>query len=757
VVGSSGPEPAPQIAAGGAADHSWSNGLADSPLPIAVVTVAGTIDRANAAFAALLGRDVDDLVGADVRTVLEPSATEAADPFAVVFGGTDLDMAVAERRHVCADGNTVYMQVFTTVVRDDRRTPLYLLLTLADVTEQRRLAEDFEAQTSVLERIARRERLDHVLDGLCRSIEERAPGTVCTVLLLNPDGRTITHGAAPSLPHAFRTAVDGAEIGPAAGSCGTAMFTRDEVIAEDIRIDPKWRDWRGLATPYGLLACWATPVLSTDTRAADRRVLGSFAVYWREPHIPTDRERRLVGRIADITAIAIERELAEQALTDASLTDALTGLPNRRLFLSRLAEALSRAPHDRPTVAVLYIDVDRFKLVNDSIGHDVGDQLLRAVGARLQGVVRPKDTAARLGGDEFAIICENVADLAAAQVLAERARAVLSGPFRVAGREVFASASVGVSVGSASARPDRLVEDADAAMYQAKARGRARVELYDDALRERARARLLVETALRHALARSEFSLHYQPVIDLATGRLAAFEALLRWTSEEVGSVPPATFIPVAEETGMIGDIGQWVIGQACRQLVSWRRSAAVAPVMAINVSPRQLADAGFVGVVTSALAAHDLPIEAILLEITETVLADPMTDGDVLADLSRIGARFSVDDFGTGHSSLARLRGLAVNELKIDRSFIDGLGTEADDSAIVSAIIRMSGALGLDVVAEGVETVKQLTELQRLGCPRAQGFLFARPAPAATFADRLSGHDWLAQAGVRPPGSVAT
>jgi diguanylate cyclase (GGDEF)-like protein/PAS domain S-box-containing protein len=717
-----------------------------------MVTGSGVIERANASFCMLLGREIDFLVGADVRSVLEPSALEPSDDFVAVFGSAGLDMAVCERRHTCADGSTVHVQAFTTVVRGDDGRPLYVLLTLADFTEQRRLAEDFEAQTAILERIARRERLDHVLDGLCRSIEERAPDTVCTVLLLNPDGRTVRHGAAPSLPQSFRAAVEGAEIGPSAGSCGTAMFTREEVVAEDISIHPYWKDWSQLAIPFGLRACWATPVLSTDTRLADRRVLGSFAVYWREPHRPTARERRLVGRIADITAIAIERELAEQALTDASLTDALTGLPNRKLFLTRRAAALARAPDDRPTVAVLYVDLDRFKLVNDSIGHDVGDQLLRAVAARLQGVVRPKDTAARLGGDEFAILCENVSDLAAAQVLAERARAVLAGPFRVAGREVFASASVGVSVGSAKSRPGRLVEDADAAMYQAKARGRARVEVYDDELRTRADRKLRIGTALRHALPRSELAVHYQPVVDLSTGRLAAFEALLRWTSGEVGSVPPSVFIPVAEETGMIGAIGEWVLGQALAQLVSWRKSGVDAPVIAINVSPRQLSDPRFAATVSRALAAHSVPIDAVRLEIPEVVLAEPAGDGDVLADLSAIGAVFSVDDFGTGHSSMARLRDLPVRELKIDGSFIDGLGTRADDSAIVSAVISMSGALGLDVVAEGVETMEQLTELQRLGCRRAQGFLFARPAPAATFADRLSGHDWLADARAAAP-----
>jgi diguanylate cyclase (GGDEF)-like protein len=466
-------------------------------------------------------------------------------------------------------------------------------------------------------------------------------------------------------------------------------------------------------------------------------------VYWDEPHVPTERERTLVRRTADITAIAIEREQAEQALTDASLTDSLTGLGNRRLFLNRLGEALGRAGDD-PSVAVLYLDLDGFKFVNDSLGHDVGDQLLRAVAARLQGVVRPGDTAARLGGDEFAIVCERVTDLGAARVLAERTRSVLSGPFRVAGREIFATASVGVSVGSSSARPSRLVENADAAMYQAKARGRARVELYDDDLRARAQSRMQLETALRHALARQEFSLHYQPVIETSTGKLTALEALLRWTSEDLGSVPPDTFIPVAEETGMIGEIGEWVIGEACRQYAAWRTTNRDMPVIAVNVSPRQLADTSLIETITHALAKYDAPVEALRLEITETALTGLVAENGVLAEISRLGLRVSVDDFGTGHSSLARLRGMSVQELKIDRSFIDGLGTEPGDSAIVAAIVRMAAELSLDVVAEGVETETQLRELRRIDCPHVQGYLYARPAPAHAFEGLITGHLWM-------------
>ncbi|MEO7631639.1 MAG: EAL domain-containing protein [Mycobacteriales bacterium] len=562
------------------------------------------------------------------------------------------------------------------------------------------------------------------------------------MLLLNADGRTMRQGAAPSMPPEFLAAIDGAEVGPNEGSCGAAMFRRAEVIAEDIATDPMWVTWRLSALPAGLRACWSTPLLSADTRPAERRVLGSFAVYWDEPHSPTEDERRLVSTTAHITAIAIERAQAEQALADANLTDPLTGLGNRRLFPRKLGEALSKAG-DNATVAVLYLDLDGFKFVNDSMGHDVGDQLLRPVGARLSGVLRPDDTAARLGGDEFAIICENSSDVHAAEVLAERARRVLTAPFRVAGREVFATASVGLSVGSSSTAPARLVQDADAAMYRAKARSRARVEVFDDELRARSYERMQLATGLRQALDRDEFTLNYQPVIELATGRLTALEALLRWKSPDMGPIPPDSFIPVAEDTGLISEIGAWVIEQTCRQYAVWRRRHEEMPVIAVNVSPRQLADSGLVRALSGALSHHDVPVEAIRIELTETALADATAGNTVLAELSRLGLRFSVDDFGTGHSSLARLRSMPVPELKIDRSFIDGLGMEPEASAIVSAVVRMAAELSLDVVAEGVETRTQLDELRKLGCAHVQGFLYARPAPAAAFDDVLGDHVW--------------
>ena len=725
-------------------DRSWLDGLASSPLPVASLTTAGVIHHANAAFAALLVRDGKDLLGLELSALLEPVAVPSGAPPLLACLEAGQDMTVGECRYVRPDGSLARLQTFMTVVRDADRRAVHLLLTLADITEQRAQAEDFATQSMLLERIARRDRLEDVLDGLCRSIEERAPGTRCTVMLLNPDGRTVRHGAAPSMTTSFILAIDGAEIGPMEGSCGAAMHSGVDVVAEDIATHPYWVEWKSVALPDGLRACWSTPLLSTEPRPAERRVLGSFAVYWEEPHVPTDEEQRLVRRVADITAIAIEREQAEKALTDASLTDALTGLANRRLFLLRLGEALGRGSPDLPSVAVLYLDLDGFKLVNDSMGHDVGDQLLRAVGGRLRGVVRPGDTVARLGGDEFAIICESVSDLKAAEVLAERARSVLVAPFRVAARDIFTTASVGVSLGSASASPDRLVDDADTAMYQAKARGRARVELYDDALRSRATRRLQIETALRRALERNEFTLHYQPIVDPRTGRLEALEALLRWDSEDLGSVPPATFIPVAEETGTIVAIGDWVLGEACRQYAAWHLRHPVMPVIAVNVSPRQLVDTTFVETVSRLLTVHAVPVEALRFELTETTFADSVVDGRVLAALRSLGVRLAVDDFGSGHSSLARLRSLAVHELKIDRSFIDGLGTEPGDSAIVSAIIRMAAELGLDVVAEGVETDVQLDELQRLGCGRVQGFLFARPAPATMFDPLISDHLWL-------------
>jgi diguanylate cyclase (GGDEF)-like protein/PAS domain S-box-containing protein len=428
-----------------------------------------------------------------------------------------------------------------------------------------------------------------------------------------------------------------------------------------------------------------------------------------------------------------ERKAFEHRLAHQATHDPLTGLPNRTLLLDRLEMALARARRHHRRIAVLFLDLDHFKVVNDSLGHGLGDRLLVAIAGRLRATLRPDDTVARFGGDEFVVLCEDLAGRADAVAVAERLLAELAGPFTVDGAEVFVGASVGIAFPDhPDADPETLIRDADAAMYQAKDRGRGRWVVFDNAMRASAVDRLDIGNALRRALERRELRVHYQPVVDLGAGRVAGVEALVRWEHPERGLLLPGEFIAVAEETGLIVPIGAWVLDQACRQIQRWHADRPGRPPLrvAVNLSGRQLGHPGLVEDVSAALADTGIDPALVELEITESVLMDDVeTSEETLRRLKALGVRIVVDDFGTGYSSLSYLRRFPVDQLKVDRSFVAGLGTDPGDSAIVAAIVTLAHTLGLTAVAEGVETAAQLAELRRLGCARAQGYLFARPS----------------------------
>jgi diguanylate cyclase (GGDEF)-like protein len=381
-------------------------------------------------------------------------------------------------------------------------------------------------------------------------------------------------------------------------------------------------------------------------------------------------------------------------------------------------------------VGVIFLDVDHFKVVNDSLGHGSGDDLLRDAAARIAAAIRPSDTVARFGGDEFVVVCDDVTAMETEQI-AERVLEALSGPFTIGGHDVTVTASLGIALADESATPESLLRDSDAAMYRAKERGRGRVELFDEAVRAKVERRLATASALRRALERGEFTVHYQPVVDLASGEMVSAEALLRWQHPERGLVSPVEFIPIAEETGLIVPIGAWVLEQACRQLVGWQRTRS-AMTVAVNVSVRQMLAPDIAGLVESVLLATGARPQDLCLELTESVFMEDVDYFErTLASLKGLGVRLSIDDFGTGYSSLSYLKRFPVDAVKVDREFVDGLGTDPNDTALVAAILAMADALGLEVTAEGVETHDQLANLQRLHCRLAQGFYLARPMPA--------------------------
>jgi diguanylate cyclase (GGDEF)-like protein len=431
-----------------------------------------------------------------------------------------------------------------------------------------------------------------------------------------------------------------------------------------------------------------------------------------------------------------EAELAHQASHDP-----LTGLPNRLLLQDRLERALVAGREDR-VVAAVFVDIDHFKLINDSYGHEAGDAVLTAVAERLSAAVRPSDTVTRFAGDEFVVVCESLDDPSQVMGLADRLLDSLKGSYPVPGASLELSVSTGIAIAGPGDSAEDVVRNADTAMFEAKNRGRDRVVVFDSALSGRAKARLDMTQELRYAVERGELELHYQPVLDLRQGRVAGVEALLRWNRPGYGQIEPLVFVPVAEDSGLIVTIGEWVVRAACTMAAARGRLSDGEPPLsvAVNLSARQLGAPDLVESIGRCLRETGLEPSLLTLELTEsTVMDDPVAANVILEQLKDLGVRLSIDDFGTGYSSLAYLQRFPVDELKIDHSFVDGLGTETSDGAIVSGIISLAHTLDLDVVAEGIETPLQLQRLRELGCERAQGFLIAKPLNAYELANWLS------------------
>jgi len=459
----------------------------------------------------------------------------------------------------------------------------------------------------------------------------------------------------------------------------------------------------------------------------------------------------LLLMVSDLT----DRKSAEAALVHQAFHDALTGLPNRALFLDRLRHALTGATRRGLDAAVLFLDIDRFKLVNDSLGHTLGDEVLNAVAERIQSVLRAADTVGRFGGDEFVILCEEVRDVAEAAAVADRVGEALSQPFRLGEREIALTASIGIALGSGGGdSAEALVRDADAAMYQAKDRGRDRIEVFGDDMRLEAIARLETKSDLRRAVETGGLVVYYQPVMALHSGRVVGVEALVRWPHPERGMVSPATFIPLAEDNGLILPIGALVLGESCTQVASWNGDHPRRPplTLAVNLSARQLSAPGSANLLRRTLAASGLDPHLLCLEITESVLMDD-TAGNraVLAELKELGITLAVDDFGTGWSSLLYLRQFPVDLLKIDRSFVAGLGSSPADTAIVAGVVGLAKGLGLAAVAEGVETAEQAFRLTQLGCQMAQGHYWSA-ARSATEIEAWLELEWHEEAPSPPP-----
>jgi len=544
----------------------------------------------------------------------------------------------------------------------------------------------------------------------------------CDVLELNPDGKQVLYKAAVGWPEEWvgRRTVD---VVPGS-NLEYALSNGETVAVEDLQKETRFPSSPMLA--LGVRSTVRAPILGANG------AIGLLRAHWREPRHFTEDEVSFLRNVANILAVAIERKNAEERLAYLAQFDALTGLPNRHLFHDRLLQTMAQGRRSGNPMAVLYVDLDRFKLVNDTQGHDAGDKLLKEAAARLVQCIRSGDTVGRFGGDEFGAVLSDLAKPGDASVVAQKIIDALARPFDLDGHETYVSASVGITVFPAdSEEAGALIMNADTAMYRAKEQGRNTYQYFTRELNERVLARTQVEAALRRALERKEFLLHYQPKVDLESGVICGFEALLRWQHPERGMVSPVEFIPVLEDTGLIVPVGEWVMREVCRQIQVWKRSGLAVPPVAVNLSARQFLQKDLEATVRVILRESGVDPSLIQFELTESLLMkEPEAAARTLRGLKESGVKILVDDFGTGYSSLAYLKRFPIDALKIDRVFVRDVTTNPEDAAITLAIIGLAHSLKLKVVAEGVETKGQLNFLSTHACDEMQGYYFSRAVP---------------------------
>ncbi|MGH8076551.1 MAG: sensor domain-containing protein [Lysobacter sp.] len=798
----------------------------------------------NATAGKLLGRRPEDLIGKNIWAEFPEGLGQ---PFHHAY-----EQAMAEQRSMTLEA---YYAPFGRWF-ENRIYPSLDGLTIYfhDVTERRREAQFDDGQREILADIAAHEPLTESLSRIALLYEELNPGALCSVLLLDAEGKRLVHGAAPSLPDAYNDVLEGQEIGEARGSCGTAMWRGERVIVADIATHPYWAKYKHLALPHGLRACWSTPVMSSAGQP-----LGSFAVYYKEAREPRPEEIEDIDRMLSTTAIAIESEQlidrlrererffdismeiycifdpsterivqanqtfttvtgfsseeltsrryqefvhpedleltanavevlnkagnrvhqvtyrflckdgsyrwlswdsvvapngmayavghditeqreVEAALVHAASHDAVTSLPHHLGLERALADLLE---DESTPVWVLFVGVDRFQAINESMGHGVGDEVLKWLAKRLQHALGTQGRIARFAGDEFVITVTSW-DRPEVFALAERLRAQVAVPIETSDFRLLLTASVGISHSPEHGHtPPDLLRRAQAAMNRAKRQGRDTIcEFSAEQMRD-IEDRLLLSGRLRGAIGRGEMHLHYQPQHRAVDGVLTGFEALLRWHSESLGDVPPGRFIPIAEALGLMPEIGAWVVNDACRQARDWLDRGFRDFNIAVNISAQELQRPGLIEHVGEALRRHTVPRDVLNIELTESSLMENVERvSATLTDLKSLGTTLSLDDFGTGYSSLAYLKQFPIDKLKIDQSFVRGLPEDSDDAVIARTIVAMAHQLRMVVSAEGVETQAQATFLNGIGCDELQGYYLGRPVKSSSAEASFKGDD---------------
>lgn len=594
----------------------------------------------------------------------------------------------------------------------------------------------------VFEKMAQGDHLDSILAQVALYVESSKSGRYCSILLLDEQGEYLQTVAAPSFPKSYRPILNLMLLSHKSSRCFgwvASILGGERVIVENIGNHPCWASCRSFISEIGAEACWSEPIFS-----ATKQLLGVVTVYLNQAGLPDEDDLTLLLQAGHLCSIAIERKRIEQQMHHQASYDSLTGLPNRRLFGNRLREEIAKAERGAYGLAVLFIDLDRFKEVNDTMGHESGDLLLAEAAQRIQTCVRKSDTVARLGGDEFVVILSEVGEVFPQDRVAQAIVETMAEPFRLGAQHIYLSASIGIAVYPQDAdNADSLIGCADQAMYVAKEAGRNSFNFFTRSMLEQAQQRLQVAAELRGALDKGQLEVFYQPIIEVGSGVAVKAEALLRWRHPEWGMVLPDRFIPIAEETDLIHEIGAWVFREAADMAKHWNELCLIGGVrqVSVNMSPRQFVRGNSDTCGIDYLQAIGLNPGAMVIEITEGLLLnDQAAVMDKLRCFHEAGLQVALDDFGTGYSAMAYLKKFNIDYLKIDRSFVRDLESDTGDRAIAEAIVVMAHRLGLKVIAEGVETEGQRNLLALVGCEYVQGYLYAKPMPAQLFFDYIAG-----------------
>jgi len=591
-------------------------------------------------------------------------------------------------------------------------------------------------QRDVLAEVVQKADPQSALDLLCFTAQSLLPDSVCSIMLFDENRSALKVRAAPSLNREATEALNGLKPGPNAGSCGTAVYTAEPQFVCDTCSDPRWssRDFQEFAEAFNIRACWSVPI------RIGKDVVGSLALSCFEKRSPSEFHRLLLETGAYLAGIVLEREREQQRLWTMAYYDSLTGLPNRRLFNVQLLKMIEQARKTRCKMALLFLDLDHFKDINDTLGHHAGDTVLKQVAENLKSTLRPSDLIARLGGDEFVILLAHADNVLDVQHVADKIMAAVKRPVFLQEKGYHLSASIGISL-----FPDdgedlhTLHKNADLAMYDAKSRGRGRYIYYRPDLARFVESRTALVKDIRQALEQQAFTLEFQPQAAAADGSFIGAEALIRWVHPQKGNISPLDFIPLAEETGQIIELGEWVLTSACRQCMMWWQEGLKEFVLAVNLSVKQLQEGFSEHLLAMIVGELGFPLRCLELEITESLVME--TGGEALEELERLrqaGVSISMDDFGTGHSSLSQLKRMPISKLKIDRSFVRDIPEDPNDMIIARTIIAMGHSLGLEIVAEGVENEVQRNFLRKEGCDLLQGYLISRPLSPRAFQEFL-------------------